>query len=220
MYDAIIISDLHLGSDICRVDKIIEFLENLPETHCLILNGDVLESTEHRLKRDHWKVLSLLRKLSDKTDIIYTAGNHDNDASGIAHLIGAEFVPHYILESGDSRILCIHGDKWDNFITDHPVITWFADYIYLFLQYWHSNLAVYLKHNSKTFLRCAQQVKDGALKLAQKMKCDKVFCGHVHMATNDITYYNSGSWTEEDCHFILVEDGFIELVKFSGVTYV
>lgn len=217
MYDAIIASDWHLGSDICRVDLIHDFLENLPPTHCLILNGDVLEGTEHRLKKSHWKILSILRKLSDNVDVIYCSGNHDICASGVAHLIGAEFVPQYILESSDKRILCIHGDKWDNFITDHPFITWVADYIYLFLQYWHTGLAVHLKHNSKTFLRCVEKIKVGSIDLAQKEDCDYVCVGHSHYAETDGMYINSGSWTEPICHYILVKDGVLELKEFTGV---
>jgi UDP-2,3-diacylglucosamine pyrophosphatase LpxH len=42
-----IISDLHLGSDVCRADNILEFLYYL-ETENLILNGDIFDNMDFR----------------------------------------------------------------------------------------------------------------------------------------------------------------------------
>ena len=41
-----------------------------------------------RLSKNHWKVLSLIRKLSDQIDIIWLYGNHDGSAEIISHLLG------------------------------------------------------------------------------------------------------------------------------------
>ena len=60
MLDAILLSDLHLGATSCQVRAIQQFLDELPSTARLILNGDVVESTESRLTRQHWRVLSRL----------------------------------------------------------------------------------------------------------------------------------------------------------------
>ena len=55
----------------------------------LILNGDVFDSIDfRRLKKSHWKVLSLLRKLSDELEIIWLCGNHDGSAEVVSHLLG------------------------------------------------------------------------------------------------------------------------------------
>ena len=69
--DAIIISDLHLGSENSQARLITQFLESLIDqtlrTRRLIINGDVFDSIDfRRLKKTHWKVLSTLRHLSDK----------------------------------------------------------------------------------------------------------------------------------------------------------
>ena len=68
MYDAIVISDLHLGSEISQAKQLVRFLEMLREdiilTRELILNGDVFDSWDfRRLKKNHWKVLSIIRSL-------------------------------------------------------------------------------------------------------------------------------------------------------------
>ena len=62
LQDALVISDLHLGSENCQAKALTRFLEDLREgstqTHSLILNGDVFDSIDfRRLKKHHWKVL-------------------------------------------------------------------------------------------------------------------------------------------------------------------
>ena len=65
MFDAIIISDVHLGSENCQARQLTHFLESIHSetvlTRRLILNGDVFDSIDfRRLKKNHWKVLSIL----------------------------------------------------------------------------------------------------------------------------------------------------------------
>ena len=76
MYDAVVISDLHLGSPNCQAKQLARFLEGVRKgplaAKRLILNGDVFDSIDfRRLKRRHWDVLSELRKLSDDVEIIW-----------------------------------------------------------------------------------------------------------------------------------------------------
>jgi UDP-2,3-diacylglucosamine pyrophosphatase LpxH len=73
VFDAIILSDIHLGSKNCQAKNLVRFLEMLADeeivTSCLVLNGDVFDSIDfRRLNKNHWKVLSLIRKLSDRID--------------------------------------------------------------------------------------------------------------------------------------------------------
>src|SRR6185295_14206504 len=73
MLDAVVISDLHLGSDNCQAKAAAAFLQEVlegrPATRRLIINGDVFDSIDfRRLKKTHWKVLSQIRHLSDKME--------------------------------------------------------------------------------------------------------------------------------------------------------
>jgi len=87
-----IISDIHLGSNICQIDKLSKFLDNL-KTQTLIINGDLFDSWDfRRLRKDHWKILKKLRQISDKIKVIWISGNHDGPAELVSHLIGVEFV--------------------------------------------------------------------------------------------------------------------------------
>lgn len=227
MQDAIVISDLHLGADACQVRLLQEFIETLPPTERLILNGDVLENTESRLTRHHWRVLSHLRKLADQLELVWVRGNHDYDAESVAHLIGANFVPEYVFESGGRCVLCVHGDAWDRFLTDHPIITNIADWLYLKIQRLSRRLASSAKRSSKTFLRCVDRVRTEALAYGRRRRVHAVMCGHTHLAEgvsqpdtdlDECAYYNTGSWTDHHCHYITVKDGLFEVSEINSDT--
>jgi UDP-2,3-diacylglucosamine pyrophosphatase LpxH len=224
--DAIILSDIHLGSNNCQAKNLARFLEKLADeeiaTARLVLNGDVFDSIDfRRLNKSHWKVLSLIRKLSDRMDIIWISGNHDGSAELISHLLGVTVKNESTLTSGGREILFLHGHLFDDFIDSHPILTWVGDCIYLLLQWidkTHS-FAKLAKKGSKTFLRCARKIEEGAIEYARKKGCDVVCCGHTHHAVakceSPIAYYNSGCWTELPCTFLTVRNGQIELHSFG-----
>ena len=170
MNDAIILSDLHLGSNNCEASRLCDFLEDIHEgrlqTSRLILNGDVFDSFDfRRLNKVHWRVLSLIRKLSNDIEITWICGNHDGSAEIISHLLGVAVRDEHILESGSERVLLLHGHIFDEFLDAHPILTWVGDMIYLLLQKMDRThrFAKMAKHGSKTFLRCAQKIEDGAV---------------------------------------------------------
>jgi UDP-2,3-diacylglucosamine pyrophosphatase LpxH len=222
MQDAVIISDLHLGSPNCQARLLCRLLERIDEgeapTARIILNGDLFDSIDfRRLRKPHWKVLSLLRRLSDQVEIIWLAGNHDGSAEIISHLLGVTVMDEFVLESGERRILILHGHTFDDFLDVHPILSNLADRIYRFLQWVDRThrFAKMAKHGSKTFLRCTRKVRDGAVERARDRGCDAVCCGHTHLAglhvDSTITYYNSGCWTELPCTYLTVKDGVIRL---------
>ena len=226
MLDAVIVSDLHLGSTNCESKRISHFLELLADgevrTRRLILNGDVFDSFDfRRLSRKHWKVLSLLRKLSNRLDITWLCGNHDGSAEVVSHLLGVDVRDDYVLESGGRRILVLHGHIFDDFLDNHPILTWIGDCIYSVLQGLDPThqLARSAKHNSKTFLRCAEKIREGSVRLARRRDCDAVCCGHTHSACSsteeDVHYFNSGCWTELPCTYLAVDAGEVRVQAFD-----
>ena len=223
MQDAIVISDLHLGSEACQVQLLLDFIDALPDTARLILDGDVLENTESRLTKQHWHVLSRLRKLADRLELIWVRGNHDFDAESVAHVIGARFVPEYMFWSGPRCVLCVHGDAWDCFLTNHPMLTNIADWFYIRMQVMSRRLANSAKRSSKTFLRCVNRVRDEARAFGMAKRADIVVCGHTHFAeapaeyhSGTCTYYNCGSWTDHHCHYLTAREGCFELVEVNA----
>ncbi len=225
MYDAVVISDIHLGSDNCQAKYLVHFLESVRRgpmaARRLILNGDVFDSIDfRRLKKQHWRILSALRKLSDTIEITWINGNHDGPAEIVSHLLGVTCTDEVVLESGGQRILFLHGHRFDEFISRYPILTWFADRIYNLLQrvdqsHYFAKLA---KRKSKTFLRCAQKIEADSIRYAARKGCDAVCCGHTHHpvanTTGAISYFNSGCWTEKPCHYLTVKDGRVELGSY------
>lgn len=229
MLDAVIISDLHLGSDNCQAKRLCDFLEGIEredlQTARLILNGDVFDSIDfRRLRKNHWRVLSLLRKLSDRLEIVWLCGNHDGTAEIVSHLLGVAVQDEYVLTSGDRKILILHGHVFDEFIEAHPYLTWLGDAVYYILQRLDTShaFAKWAKKGSKTFLRCAQKIRDKSMDYARRKRCQAVCCGHTHHVAADtscdVHYFNSGCWTETPGTFLTVADGDIRLHQFDPAT--
>ena len=226
MLDAVILSDIHLGCANCQARRVCELLDRIVHreliTSRLILNGDVFDSFDfRRLCKNHWKVLSLLRKLSDQIEITWLAGNHDGSAEIISHLLGVTVRDEFVLESGGERLLILHGHLFDEFIESYPRLTWMADQVYRLLQWLDRThrFAKMAKHGSKTFLRCARKIATGAVELARKRDCTAVVCGHTHspvaLTDQPIPYYNSGCWTELPCTYLTVKEGVVKLFEFQ-----
>jgi UDP-2,3-diacylglucosamine pyrophosphatase LpxH len=207
MVDAIIISDLHLGAPNCQSASLLNFIKNA-RTKKLILNGDSFDSLDFRtLTPTHWEILHEIRKMPT----VWVTGNHDPII--LSSLLNIEMKKHYIFESGGKRIMCLHGDIFDTFLTKHPWITWLADAVYNFLQKIDKShyLARLAKKSSKCYLKCAERIKIEAIKYAKSFNCDFVCVGHSHKAANEIPYFNSGCWTEKPCSFLIVDNGVITL---------
>jgi UDP-2,3-diacylglucosamine pyrophosphatase LpxH len=226
MLDAIIVSDIHLGSGNCQAKALCALLQKLEHQTStvarLILNGDVFDSIDfRRLTKHHWKVLSLLRKLSDNMEIIWIAGNHDGSAEIVSHLLGVTVKDEYFLTSGKNKILILHGHTFDDFIDSHPFLTWIGDFIYFVLQHIDRThyFAKLAKRGSKTCLRCVKKVEEQAAQYALSKGCTAVCCGHTHSSydrqNGSVHYWNSGCWTERPCTYLTISEGRIELHRFT-----
>ena len=64
VYDTLILSDLHLGADMSHAREALRVLEE-NRYRRLILLGDIFADLNFgRLKKEHWKFLGYIRKLS------------------------------------------------------------------------------------------------------------------------------------------------------------
>jgi len=225
MNEAIVISDIHLGSDVCQAKKLIEFLKRIELTEVLtkklIINGDLFDNLDFRkLKKSHWKVLSHLRKISGILDVVWIKGNHDGPAEIISHLIGVDFLEEYELILNEKKILFLHGDKFDSFIAKRPILTKLADNFYRWIQKIDPSFyfAKLLKKGSKTLLHCSEQIQKKAKDYALKKGFNVVICSHVHLEMEDrsgkVEYYNTGCWTEDPCCYLVIT---LENIKIERI---
>lgn len=227
MHDAIILSDLHLGAPNCQHGALASFLSLLIDgsiaTKKVILNGDVFDSIDfRRLPAAHWRILRLIRELSEILPVRWITGNHDSPREAFAPLLGIDMLEEYILRSGGRKLLVLHGHQFDDFLEKHALITHIADCAYRMLQIidpTHS-VARFAKKASKSFLRCTDKIRNEAATLALSRGLDGVVCGHTHRALTEedgeFGYYNSGCWTENPCTWLAVDQGDVSLRFFDA----
>jgi UDP-2,3-diacylglucosamine pyrophosphatase LpxH len=222
--DAIIISDTHLGSDLCHANQLLDLLYKIRhdeiETDLLILNGDVFDSHDfRRLKKSHWKILSTIRRISDHVRVVWVIGNHDGPVDILSHLLGVEAVEEFHLSTGDKMYLVTHGDKFDEIMSKHPILADWADRIYRLITRWFpKGVSRLIKKSSKTYSRAINTVRARALAEGKKRGFDGTISGHTHhpeiTEVENSIYANSGSWTETPT-YLSVKDGVIELHKYN-----
>src|SRR6516225_2679386 len=126
-YDCLVISDLHLGSDICQARLLEEFLEwAVNQTRVLVINGDIFDDLNFkRLTKRHFACLKVIRRNSDRDDfrLIWIRGNHDGPADIISHIVGVDILDEYVHNNGQIQLLILHGDQFDTITTDYPLLT-------------------------------------------------------------------------------------------------
>jgi UDP-2,3-diacylglucosamine pyrophosphatase LpxH len=207
----LVISDIHLGSPVCRTDALLKVLTE-EKYDKLIINGDLLDNGNfQRYKKKHWKVLETIRKISKKKDVILIRGNHDRNSETLSRILGIEFVHQYEMEINNKHFLFLHLDVFDTFIAHYGLITSIAEKIYYFFQRVNKPFAIWLKKSSKTFLEVKEKIKYKALEYIHNTQYDAIFGGHVHYAevyhcnkTNK-SYYNTGSFCDNPSHYIIID---------------
>lgn len=214
--DTIIVSDIHLGSDVSRSSRLLELLRSCTY-HRLILNGDVFDDLNfNRLSKDDWKFLSYIRRMSNPrrgVDVVWVVGNHDGGVAEIlSHLLGVPVHEEYLWESHGRRHLAIHGHQFDKWINDHVIVTAVASWLYLLLQKMdpEHRMSRWVKRTSKKWLRLSDKVGHDAAAYGRKQhEADVVFCGHTHHATettiDGVRYFNSGCWTDKPSQYIMID---------------
>lgn len=217
--DTIILSDIHLGSEVSRAEKAKEALLKY-DFERLILLGDIFDDLNfNRLKKEHWGLLTYVRKLSNpkkKVEVIWVEGNHDEGLSKImSHMMGLKVYKQYMFETAGKKILTIHGHQFDRFLNENLLISNIAGYIYNLIQRFggeKQRFARFLKKASKGWLRLTEKIAIGAIRYAHRRKVNIVICGHTHVATdkpivlNKINYYNTGCFTDIPSNYIIITE--------------
>jgi UDP-2,3-diacylglucosamine pyrophosphatase LpxH len=220
MLDAVIVSDLHLGAANSRHREVERLLwQAVRRTNRIVLNGDIVDHCNlPRWPREHLATLDSLRRLSERVEIVWIAGNHEQSSAKANAVLHLPFVDEYCFASAGVPVLCQHGHQYDNFIRAHPVLTCLGDLVYRVAQAVDRThrLAHWLKRRSKVLLACAEAVAAGAVREARRGRCGLVAVGHTHLAAlsemvDGVCYANTGCWTEKPASYLTVEAGWIEL---------
>ena len=220
-YDCIVISDLHLGSDVCQAKLLEEFLTWAVE-HCkqLVINGDVFDDLNFkRLTKRHFACLKIIRRNSDRDDfrLVWSRGNHDGPIDIISHIVGVEILDEYVYDNHQIRLLVLHGDQFDTFTTAYPWLTEIACGAFYFIQKWMPHRAArWIRRISKRWQRNSQLIERRAVEYARGGGFHYVTCGHTHLPLvaehEGVLYLNSGTWTEAaPCPYVAVQGSEVRL---------
>ena len=220
--DTLIISDLHLGSEVSRAKDARRMLMSQAFRRLILLGDIFCDLNFRRLKKEHWELLSYIRKLSNpkrKVKVIWVEGNHDRGLTEVmSHLVGVEVHQEYSWNFAGRRYLAIHGHQFDRFLVNNAALSAIGELIYLHLQKFdsrHNVIARFLDRQNSKWLRLSPKVASGALALARLRGADVVFCGHTHEAmhaeTSCVRYFNSGCWMSETPTYITVDESAVAI---------
>ena len=224
MFDCLVISDLHLGSDMCQAAFLESFLLwAVANARELVINGDIFDDLNfNRLTKRHFSCLKIIRKNSDRDDfrLTWIRGNHDGPADIVGHIVGVEVLDEYIYDNGATRLLILHGDQFDTFIASFKVLTNVACAIFYWMQrYFPFNVSRWIRRVTKKWQRNSEIVQEQALLYAKLKGVPNVTCGHTHLAltaeARGVRYFNSGTWIESPpCPFVAVRGATVALLTW------
>jgi UDP-2,3-diacylglucosamine pyrophosphatase LpxH len=230
VYDTVILSDLHLGSETARAEEALETLQAL-RFRRLILLGDIFADLNfRRLKKEHWRFLSHIRKLSNPkrgVEVVWVEGNHDSGLVELmSHLVGVPVYQQYAWNSGGQLCIAIHGHQFDTFVVkDRLFLSSFGAHLFLLIQKLDSrrkHFARLLDRWNTRWLRLTEKVADGALAYAKARGATRIFCGHTHQAMtaerDGVRYFNTGAWTNDCPTFITIADQEVAIHEYAGRT--
>src|SRR6202021_3219830 len=190
VYDTLILSDLHLGADMSRAREALHVLrEN--NYRRLILLGDIFADLNFgRLKKEHWKFLGYIRKLSNpkrNIEVVWVEGNHDHGLTNImSHLVGVRVYQHCAPQYGGLRHIAIHGHQFDGFQVNNVRLSRLGTSLYLRLQkldFKNKPIVRLIDRLNTRWLRMSSKVSAGALQHARHHDAGGICGAHSTGAT-------------------------------------
>jgi UDP-2,3-diacylglucosamine pyrophosphatase LpxH len=228
--DTLILSDVHLGSEVSRAQEATDLLAETPFRR-LVLLGDIFSDLNfRRLTSEHWKFLSRIRKLSNpkrKVEVVWVEGNHDQGLSQImSHLVGVPVYQRYVWEYEGKRHVAVHGHQFDYFCRKNELLSRVGERIFYELQKLEGGgkrISHFIDRVNTRWLRMESRVAEGAFLYARAGRADRIFCGHTHVATHQsrhgIDYYNSGSWVNAAPTYLAVDEQGVRICEYQGTKY-
>jgi UDP-2,3-diacylglucosamine pyrophosphatase LpxH len=226
MLDTLLLSDVHLGSDVSRAQDALDLLQSLSFRR-LILLGDIFSDLNfRRLTGEHWRFLSYIRKLSNpkrKIEVVWVEGNHDQGLSKVmSHLVGLPVYQRYAWEYDGKRHLAIHGHQFDRFVSRNLLISRIGEFIYYEIQKFEGNeksVSRYLDRLNTRWLQLCTKVSSSAISYARLGGVDRIFCGHTHVAMHleqaGVEYFNTGAWINPTATYIAVDAGGVRIHEYN-----
>ena len=165
-FDAVVVSDLHLGARNSRGNDFLRFLHTV-RTNRLILAGDLFNDNRLRgMQSATCKSSSCCADTSLRVHVDWLIGNHDpSSRCWFEALLGITARDEVVLDVGGSPYLIYHGHGWDPSLSWPQVVVDTADAIYFACQWIDPShrLARHLKRSSKHFCHVTDVLRRRAL---------------------------------------------------------
>jgi UDP-2,3-diacylglucosamine pyrophosphatase LpxH len=225
-FDTVILSDVHLGSEMSRAGSALRMLKGISFSRLILLGDIFCDLNFSRLKKEHWQFLGYIRKLSNpkrEIEVIWVEGNHDHGlAQVMSHLVGIDVYEEYAWTYGGVRHLAIHGHQFDRFLVNNRAISNFFTAVHFQLQklaFGKKRIVGFLERFDTMWLRLSSKVAAGALAHGMLRKAQRVFCGHTHeamqMRREDIEYFNTGCWTQASATYITIGEEGVKIHEYE-----
>ena len=225
-FDTVILSDLHLGSEVSRAKAALQALKGLSFRRLILLGDIFCDLNFRRLKKEHWQFLSYIRKLSNPkrgVEVVWVEGNHDYGLSEVmSHLVGVQVYQEYEWSYRGIRHLAIHGHQYDRFLVNNRVL---SDVLTAFhyqmqkLAFGQKRIVGFLERFDTVWLRLSGKVAAGALAQGRARNVHRIFCGHTHEAMqltlDGVEYFNTGSWTQAKATYVTVHEEGVRIHEYD-----
>jgi UDP-2,3-diacylglucosamine pyrophosphatase LpxH len=216
---AIIVSDLHIGSRYFWREKFIQFLQNVPQDHEFILNGDIIDNPYAKMPAADQELLDYFGKMSLRQKVVWIRGNHDNGYLP-DNIRKVEIKQHYALQK---KLFITHGDFFDEVMPQSQIFIKIFKLLHdlrIQLGARPVHVAQYAKRWKSFYAYLRKNVMLNAVHYARENGFKAVTCGHTHYAEehfiNGIKYLNTGSWTEQPTFYVHATDDEILLKKATS----
>ena len=215
--NAIIVSDLHIGSKFFLYQDFKFFLNNVPQNADFILNGDIIDNPYAKLKPTDQQILDCFAEMSNRQKVVWVRGNHDNGYIP-QNLGNIDIKPYYSIQN---RLFITHGDFFDKVMPQSRAFIKAFKFMHdlrVKLGARPVHVAQYAKRWKRFYGYLRKNVMLNAVNYACEKRFKAVTCGHTHYAeeqfVNGIQYINTGAWTERPTYYLRLADNDMKLEKF------
>ena len=241
-YRTIFLSDIHLGTKGCQVDRLLDFLKH-HSCDELYLVGDIIDGWRMSSSMVYWLQAhnNVLRRfltyMKRDTKVIYITGNHDefmrdHSPMEIGNLKIVDEAVH-ITAKGE-QFLVVHGDQFDVITRYHRWVAWLGDIGYTILLelnrhlnrarhkfgYGYWSLSAYIKQKVKRAVSYIGDFEEAVSHQCRKHDYDGVICGHIHHAEirdiEGVTYMNCGDWVESCTALVEDNTGQFQIIHWAA----
>lgn len=210
-YDAVFMSDLHIGTNRCNTRALISFLKNL-RTRKLVLVGDIidiycLEKYKTNWTREHTKCISLLIQLARSgTEVVYVTGNHEASLRNFSfRSINFTITSSYTHRDRKcNSFLCVHGDRYSKYSSGiWRQLIFNKGYelispLNTFLKKFNFSLIPFLRRAARNYI---EQYQQDLIEITPK-NYKGVIVGHIHVPKiqnyDDLTYMCCGDFCDSN----------------------